>query len=526
MSKKNYIFYKNSRYNLHGHKRQKIGEQKMNENKMSAFFSAKKEINKNVILCWLIIIISLTIAYTLEFQHGARTLPDFAFLIVAFWLPWLLTFATYKKNNETMRTPHFLTIGFGIVYFYTMITSDIPTTFVFVFPVIAIATLYMDPRLFIRTGIVYLIMNIIDIYHAYHYLGLNSFKNLAVYKTQVVSVVLMFVFTYLASKTLNKINEHQLNSVNQEKLKSDNLLAEIISTSDNIINNIDDLNGQSRLLNDKSSIVKTRTEAIIGGAKDTRNKVQVQLTMTKEVAEKLASSLQITNTISREFNETKSLADTGIEMMQSLHQSADTTSESSKIANQSMDVLIDKVNDVYKIVDLINSIADQTRLLSLNASIEAARAGEAGKGFAVVASEIQKLAVNTTDATAEIQGLLEELNTETNTANELMIKMNKETDAQYTLIEQTNHNFEKIMDKIEHVNNDVTQQNHLMNTILSDNEALKDNVENFSVFSEELLENTENSSVIIDETISNIGVLNQTLHNTMQYVQNLKEKTN
>ncbi|MDE7266267.1 MAG: methyl-accepting chemotaxis protein, partial [Lachnospiraceae bacterium] len=65
-----------------------------------------------------------------------------------------------------------------------------------------------------------------------------------------------------------------------------------------------------------------------------------------------------------------------------------------------------KISDI---IDTINSISEETGLLSLNASIEAARAGEHGKGFAVVAESIGKLAAESTAATANIQGIIEEL---------------------------------------------------------------------------------------------------------------------
>ncbi len=89
----------------------------------------------------------------------------------------------------------------------------------------------------------------------------------------------------------------------------------------------------------------------------------------------------------------------------------------------SMDEINEKVTAINEAINVIDQIAFQTNILSLNAAVEAATAGEAGKGFAVVAQEVRNLASRSAEAAKEIKNLVEDANSKANEGKSISAEM-------------------------------------------------------------------------------------------------------
>lgn len=108
----------------------------------------------------------------------------------------------------------------------------------------------------------------------------------------------------------------------------------------------------------------------------------------------------------------------------------------------------DSVQKIHEATEFITSIAEETNLLSLNASIEAARAGESGRGFAVVAEQIQKLADQSNQSSKEIEETTKRLMTDSAKAVEAMRQMQDIISSQNKSMQATQDIMEQVLDEI------------------------------------------------------------------------------
>ncbi|WP_024867037.1 methyl-accepting chemotaxis protein [Butyrivibrio sp. FCS014] len=125
--------------------------------------------------------------------------------------------------------------------------------------------------------------------------------------------------------------------------------------------------------------------------------------------------------------------------------------------NTDVQAVGESAQKINSIIEIINSIASQTNLLSLNASIEAARAGEAGKGFAVVAQEIGQLAANSAESTTEIGKIITEITAQIKSLSEKSEANMDEINASTEAVQTAGKTFEEIFSSLD-VTSDTVKQ--------------------------------------------------------------------
>jgi methyl-accepting chemotaxis protein len=162
-----------------------------------------------------------------------------------------------------------------------------------------------------------------------------------------------------------------------------------------------------------SRSVKTQSDALVVLADAEREQVTQtaeQLASAAEAMNDIADLAQVCNTVAEKaINRTQAALETVTGTVVGINVTRDTIRETEKRIKR----LGERSQEISGAVNLINSIAERTHILALNASMHAASAGEAGRGFAVVADEVQRLAENARQATEQIASLVRNIQTET-----------------------------------------------------------------------------------------------------------------
>lgn len=228
-----------------------------------------------------------------------------------------------------------------------------------------------------------------------------------------------------------------------------------------------------------------------------------------ELSERIGEVYGYTDEISRISVETNETINESLEIMDELHEKSQATVDITQVIQKDIIDLSNQTASIGNFANVINDIAAQTNLLSLNASIEAARAGEAGRGFAVVAEEIRKLADQSKTAASEIGGIVAQIQTRTGQTVDAVNKAETIVSSQDEALNNTLDIFHKVEERVKTMGDNLAK---IMEGMTGVENAKKEAVNSIM-----------NISAVAEETSANASQVDSNAQRQKDFVEELRK---
>lgn len=273
-----------------------------------------------------------------------------------------------------------------------------------------------------------------------------------------------------------------------------------------------------------TSSVTTAVDEISEGAMNQARDVSIALESVENIANAIQSVSHTTSELETITDEMEKNSHTSSSQLSSLEQSSDVMASSIQAVKERIGATGKAVDNIFDKITMIDDIAAQTNLLSLNASIEAARAGEAGRGFAVVADEIRQLADSSSQAAKDIQDEMNKLKREAEAAVEQSEIVSDNTDKQKETLTAT-------MSGITELIKDITEDIKEVHLIAKDaktcedaKQIVVDSMDGLSAVAEENAAASEETSSAMMELDSTIHTLSKSAHDMETVAEELMKR--
>lgn len=322
----------------------------------------------------------------------------------------------------------------------------------------------------------------------------------------------------MAVKNIDKVSSGEFNFEVENKLvqRSDEigniarnitkLIQNLALTITGIHRNVQNLNDFSDEFGDNFSRMRetiSNVNIAVGeiaqGATSQAEETQRVNMQVMEIGNSIDATNQTVEALNDTAREMKRQNDSMNAIMQELLDISHSAKESVNLVQEQTNITNKSAQSISEAVEIITNIADETSLLSLNASIEAARAGEQGRGFAVVADQVRSLAEQSNEAAGKITEIINGLLANSNTSVETMQEVIKEMEKQGLKLEDTQSAFSELNQDILSVGNMVENISNEMIVLNNAKEEVLSSVESLSAISEENAASTEETSASMEE---------------------------
>lgn len=310
-------------------------------------------------------------------------------------------------------------------------------------------------------------------------------------------------------KYLNRDDEigHMLQALHTYVAKMNEIIGGLHKSSEIMIESGKKLEEMTQITSKTTEEINSAVGDISKGAVTQAEEIETATTHIYNIGEIIEKIVKSVAQLERTAVSMKNAGDESAAIIMELSDSNDRTTEAIERIGNQVYATNESVQSIREAIAIIRSIAEETNLLSLNASIEAARAGEHGRGFAVVASEIQQLAEQSNDSSTRIEEIIDALLTESELTVQVMEEVKVIVEQQQRKLDDTKAKFEDVEQGI-NVCKEETEGIQGQTTLCDESRVkIVDIIQGLSAISEENAASTQETNASMEELHSIISVM-------------------
>lgn len=292
---------------------------------------------------------------------------------------------------------------------------------------------------------------------------------------------------------------HISNAIMQLKMELTEIIVNIKEQSNALSDSSVDLSEKAETVSDHIVQVERAVEEIAlgagGQAEETQSATENIIVMGNMI-EETTNDIDAMNENAKLI---KKLGQTAVDTLQDLQAINQKTKESIDIIYEQTNTTNTSAQKIKEATALITDIAEETNLLSLNASIEAARAGEQGRGFAVVASQIQKLAEQSNESARQIEEIINSLLSDSEKAVNTMEEVKEIMDRQNQNVKKTDEQVNQVLSQVDESIEAIGRVAEKTTKINEARVNVTDTVQNLTAVAEENAASTQESAASVNQ---------------------------
>jgi methyl-accepting chemotaxis protein len=392
-----------------------------------------------------------------------------------------------------------------------------------IFMVVATIAFYRKISLVVVMTVIFTLQHIIGLFSTELVFGTSSYtlSMVAIHALFLVLTSGAVIWQVYIGNVSEAAQENK--QIEQRKVVRDQIIDQLSSTINSILDTSNQLALQSEQTNIISNNISQSIKQVASGSKIQLLKVEENVTTIEEISSGIKRISLSSNEVSEASDLSAKEAEEGNKYMQKLISQMSLTNDSVSESYTIVKMLQNQSESIGSFLTIIRDISDQTNLLALNAAIESARAGEAGRGFSIVASEVRKLAEQSAQSVSQIAEIITQIQINSMSSVSKMDIVKENVESGIHLVQKANDSFNQIFKSAENIASQIQEVSAATQQLNASSEEVSNSIIEMMQFAKSTSESTLQVSASSEQHLQSIALISHVSDSLNQMTNKLKE---